>query len=110
MPRVCIHGHFYQPPREDPWTGTIQPQPSALPFSDWNQRITAECYRANGRAAILDADQQVSARVNVYKYISFNFGPTLLRWMRANASDVLDDLVEADRSSLERLGMKEARR
>ena len=104
MPRVCIHGHFYQPPREDPWTGSIHPQSSALPFADWNQRITAECYRSNGRAAILDSTAQVSARVNTYKYISFNFGATLLRWMHQHAPDVIEDLVEADRSSQARLG------
>ena len=104
MPNICIHGHFYQPPREDPWTGVIHPQPSALPFSDWNQRITAECYRANGRAAILDGNANVTARINTYKYISFNFGPTLLRWMKVQAPDVLEDLIHADKASIERLG------
>ena len=104
MRQLCIHGHFYQPPREDPWTGLIRPQPSAMPFADWNQRITAECYRPNGRAAILDADGEVASRMNTYAYISFNFGPTLLRWMSRRAPDVLTSLIEADQQSRERLG------
>lgn len=104
MPRVCIHGHFYQPPREDPWTGTIHPQPSASPFADWNQRITAECYRANTRAAILDDLGNVAIRKRTYDYVSFNFGPTLLRWMSQHAPDVVDALVRADQHSRLRLG------
>ena len=104
MPRICIHGHFYQPPREDPWTGVIRPQPSALPFSDWNQRITKECYRANTEARILDEEGAVAARVNTYDFLSFNFGPTLLRWMSTHAPDVLAALVEADARSAARLG------
>ena len=104
MPRICIHGHFYQPPREDPWTGEVRPQPSALPFQDWNQRITAECYRASAHAAVLGPDGEVVERRRTYDYISFNFGPTLLRWLTRNAPDVVQSLVEADQHSLARLG------
>jgi alpha-amylase/alpha-mannosidase (GH57 family) len=102
--RVCIHGHFYQPPREDPWTGDIIPQPSALPFPDWNHRITAECYRANVAAAIMGEDGGVADRVRTYDHISFNFGPTLLRWMSEHAPDVVAALVAADQASQARLG------
>ncbi len=108
MRKLVIHGHFYQPPREDPWTGVIRPQPSAMPFADWNQRITAECYRPNGRAAILGVDGQVASRMNTYAYMSFNFGPTLLRWMSSAAPDVLEALIDADRQSRERLGFGNA--
>ena len=73
--KVCIHGHFYQPPREDPWTGMLPNQPSAAPFHDWNQRIQDECYRPNCRAMILDEGGDVASRCNTYRHISFNFGP-----------------------------------
>jgi len=79
-----------------------------MPFADWNQRITAECYRPNGQAAILDASGDVASRMNTYAYISFNFGPTLLRWMSRSAPDVLQRLVEADAMSQERLGFGNA--
>ena len=104
MPRICIHGHFYQPPREDPWTGEIRPQPSASPFQDWNQRITAECYRANATARVLDGEGRVAERRRTYDHVSFNFGPTLMRWMTRHAPDVVRSLVDADHHSLLRLG------
>ena len=104
MHRVCIHGHFYQPPREDPETGSIIPQPSASPFPDWNHRITAECYRANVGAAVLGQTGDVIERLRTYDFISFNFGPTLLRWMTQHAPDVVAALVESDAASAERLG------
>ncbi|MCK5736071.1 MAG: hypothetical protein KAH21_06305, partial [Spirochaetaceae bacterium] len=74
---VILHGHFYQPPREDPWTGLIEHQESAAPYSDWNSRITAECYAACGSSRILDGDGAILSILNNYNYLSFNFGPTL---------------------------------
>ena len=89
MRYVCIHGHFYQPPRENPWTGQVPAQPSAAPFHDWNQRITAECYLPNAEN---------------YERISFNFGPTLLHWFEAEQPDLLRTVVEADRRARLRFG------
>lgn len=84
---VCIHGHFYQPPRENPWTGRVEREASAAPFHDWNERITAECYGPN-------ADN--------YSRISFNFGPTLLSWLEVNAEEVYRAILRADAESRER--------
>lgn len=89
MRYVCIHGHFYQPPRENPWTEQVPAQPSAAPFHDWNQRIAAECYRPNAEN---------------YERISFNFGPTLLRWFETEQPDLLHTVVQADRSARLRFG------
>jgi hypothetical protein len=75
---VCIHGHFYQPPRENPWLDEIEPQPSAAPFPDWNARITAECYRPNAAARIVDGRGAIIAIVDNYARMSWNFGPTLM--------------------------------
>ena len=96
---ICIHGHFYQPPREDPWTGRVESQPSAAPFHDWNARITDECYRPNGESRILDDEDQVEAVVNNYASISFNFGPTLLSWLEAHAPMAYARILLADRDS-----------
>src|SRR6185295_3954069 len=74
---VCIHGHFYQPPRENPWLEAIERQESAYPEHDWNERITKECYHANAKARRLDHDGRILGLVNNYERISFNFGPTL---------------------------------
>ena len=73
---LCIHGHFYQPPRENPWLEAIELQDSAAPYHDWNERITAECYAPNSAARILDAEGRIAKIVNNYASISFNFGPT----------------------------------
>jgi alpha-amylase/alpha-mannosidase (GH57 family) len=94
---VCIHGHFYQPPREDPWTGAIAPQPSAAPFHDWNARVAAECYGPNAAARILDEAGKLVAERNNFERISFDFGPTLLSWMQANAPDIYGAVLAADR-------------
>ncbi|HRR25586.1 MAG TPA: glycoside hydrolase, partial [Acidobacteriota bacterium] len=94
---VCIHGHFYQPPRENPWTGEVEEQPGAAPYHDWNERITAECYRPNLSARILAPDGSVAETVNNYARISFNFGPTLLNWLERHAADVYEGLLKADR-------------
>ena len=99
---LCIHGHFYQPPRENPWLETIELQDSAHPYHDWNERITAECYAPNAAARILDGDRRIVDIANNYQRISFNFGPTLLAWMEENARDVLAVIVEADMQSRER--------
>jgi alpha-amylase/alpha-mannosidase (GH57 family) len=101
---LVIHGHFYQPPRENPWTGTIERQESAAPFHDWNARIAEECYLPNARARVLDAQGRIQDIVNNYETLSFNFGPTLLSWAAGAASDLLAALVAADRASLARLG------
>lgn len=96
---VTIHGHFYQPCRENPWTGDIPVQPSAQPFRDWNERITAECYGPNAHAPILGPDGQVAEIVNNYSRISFNFGHTLLSWLERHAPAVHSAIVAADRES-----------
>ncbi len=80
---ICIHGHFYQPPRENAWLEAIEIQDSAYPYHDWNARISAECYEANARSRIMDVDGWITHIVNNYAKISFNFGPTLLAWMAA---------------------------
>src|SRR3954466_2041617 len=94
---LVVHGHFYQPPRENPWTETVAQEPSAAPAHDWNERITAECYRPNGWARILDDRGRVVAVVDNYAHLSFNVGPTLLSWLEAHAPDVLARMVEGDR-------------
>ncbi len=82
---VCIHGHFYQPPRENPWLETVETQDSAAPYHDWNERVCAECYAPNGAARMVNAKNQITRIVNNYARISFDFGPTLLSWLRENA-------------------------
>lgn len=96
---VCIHGHFYQPPRENPWLETIEPQRSAHPFHDWNQRITDECYRPNAASRVLDDAGRIARIVNNYASISFNIGPTLMSWLALEAPDVYRAIIEADRRS-----------
>jgi alpha-amylase/alpha-mannosidase (GH57 family) len=96
---ICIHCHFYQPPRENPWLEAIESQDSASPYHDWNERITAECYRPNGAARILDAQGRIRKIVNNYAQISFNFGPTLLSWMEAHAPRAYERILQADRES-----------
>lgn len=99
---VCIHGHFYQPPRENPWLEAVESQDSAYPYHDWNERITAECYAPNAAARILDGDGRIARLVNNYARISFNFGPTLLTWLQHKAPEVYDAVLQADRLSRER--------
>ncbi|MBL0220908.1 MAG: DUF3536 domain-containing protein [Myxococcales bacterium] len=101
---VCIHGHFYQPPRENPWLEAIEPQPSAHPYRDWNERITAECYRPNAAARVVDSTNHIIEIVDNYQRMSFNVGPTLMSWMEDHAPDVHASLVEADRASARRFG------
>jgi len=99
---LCIHGHFYQPPRENPWLEAVELQDSAFPYHDWNERITAECYAPNATARILDNDGRIVDIVNNYSRISFNLGPTLLAWMEERAPDVLTAIIDADRQSRDR--------
>jgi len=96
---ICIHGHFYQPPRENPWLEAIELQDSAYPYHDWNERITAECYAPNSVSRILDADDRIVELVNNYARISFNFGPTLLSWLELKVPDVYQAILEADKKS-----------
>lgn len=97
---VCIHGHFYQPPRENPWLEAIELQDSAHPYHDWNERITAECYAPNSSSRILDGEKHILDIVSNYAKISFNFGPTLLSWMKENAAGIYQAILEADRQSV----------
>ena len=99
---VCIHCHFYQPPRENPWLEAVELQDSASPYHDWNERVTAECYLPNSASRILDEQGRIAKIVNNYARISFNFGPTLLSWMEDHAPHVYQQILEADRQSQER--------
>ena len=101
---LVIHGHFYQPPRENPWTGAVERQESAAPFHDWNARIAEECYLPNARARVLDGQKRIQDIVNNYEALSFNFGPTLLSWAADAIPDLLPCLAAADRASRDRLG------
>src|SRR5205814_1983020 len=93
---VCVHGHFYQPPRENPWLEAVELQDSAAPAHDWNERITRECYGPNARARLVDAPGKILDLLNNYAWMSFNFGPTLLSWMQDAAPEVLRGIVEGD--------------
>src|SRR5882757_7311568 len=95
--RLVIHGHFYQPPRENPWTEEVAAEPSAAPFHDWNERIAAEAYRPNGWARVLDERGRVADIVNNYAYLSFNVGPTLLSWLERHTPDIFERILDADR-------------
>ena len=99
---LCIHGHFYQPPRENPWLEVVEKQDSASPYHDWNERITAEAYAPNARSRILDDQGWITKIVNNYGRLSFNFGPTLLNWIEENKPEVHEALLQADRKSRER--------
>jgi alpha-amylase/alpha-mannosidase (GH57 family) len=96
---ICIHGHFYQPPRENPWLEAIEIQDSARPYHDWNERITAECYAPNSVSRILDGDGWITKLANNYGRMSFNFGPTVLTWLACNAPDLYESIRQADRES-----------
>lgn len=98
---LCIHGHFYQPPRENPWTGEIEIQASAAPFNDWNERIFQECYKPNTEAEIIDlTSNKVINRVNNYENLNYNFGPTLLHWIKEKHPDTFEKIIEADKISI----------
>ncbi len=99
---ICIHGHFYQPPRENPWLEEVELQDSAYPYHDWNERINAECYAPNSASRILNPDNLIIDIVNNYAKINFNFGPTLLSWMERRQPEVYHSILEADRISAKR--------
>jgi len=96
---VCIHGHFYQPPRENPWLESVEVQDPAYPYHDWNERVTAECYAPNAASRIQDDQGRITQIVNNYSRISFDFGPTLLRWMESQAPATYEAVLEADKES-----------
>lgn len=96
---LCIHGHFYQPPRENAWLEAVELQDSAYPYHDWNERITGECYIPNATARILDGEGRIIKITNNYSKISFNFGPTLLAWLKEKAPEAYQAILEADKES-----------
>ena len=96
---ICIHGHFYQPPRENPWLEAIELQDSAYPYHDWNERILAECYAPNTVSRILDGEGRIIELPNNYSRISFDFGPTLLSWMKEKSPETYEAILAADRIS-----------
>jgi alpha-amylase/alpha-mannosidase (GH57 family) len=96
---ICIHGHFYQPPRENAWLEVIEVQDSAHPYHDWNERITAECYAPNTASRILNGKAVIKNIINNYSRISFNYGPTLLSWMEVNDPATYKAILDADRES-----------
>lgn len=97
---VCIHGHFYQPPRENPWLETIEYQDSAYPFHDWNERINVECYAPNAASRILDDNGLIREIVNNYEKISFNMGATLLSWLEEKDPETYQKILDADKASM----------
>ncbi|HKL57376.1 MAG TPA: glycoside hydrolase, partial [Sphaerochaeta sp.] len=101
---LILHGHFYQPPRENPRTGIIGKQLSASPYPDWNERIYSDCYNANVHSRYLSGVRRILSMTNNYEYISFNFGPTLLSWLKRKHPDTYSLIIEADKKSVVRLG------
>lgn len=102
MRYVCIHAHNYQPPRENPWTEKIDNQDSAYPFKNWNERITSECYKPNTEACLIG--KKGDTHVNNYSFMSFNFGPTLLSWMKQNEKETYQKILQADKVAMEKFG------
>ncbi|MGA2169960.1 MAG: DUF3536 domain-containing protein [Terracidiphilus sp.] len=101
---ICIHGHFYQPPRENPWLETVETQDTAAPYHDWNERICAECYATNGAARVQNNKNQITRIVNNYARMSFNFGPTLLSWLKENAPRTYRMILDGERRSRKSYG------
>jgi len=99
---ICVHGHFYQPPRENPWLETVEVQDSAAPYHDWNERITSECYAPNGASRIQNKQGEITRILNNYARMSFNFGPTLLSWLENFAPRTYRMIQQADRASADR--------
>ncbi len=100
---ICIHGHFYQPPRENPYLDAIERQPSAAPFHDWNERILHECYRPNAFARILNDQGELVGIINNFEFLSFNIGATLMSWLERHDMETYQRILEADRKSCDRL-------
>jgi alpha-amylase/alpha-mannosidase (GH57 family) len=101
---ICIHGHFYQPPRENPWLETVETQDSAAPYHDWNERVCAECYATNGAARIVSAQNKIIRIVNNYARINYDFGPTLMSWLKENASRTYRMILDGERRSRKSFG------
>ncbi|MGH7198845.1 MAG: DUF3536 domain-containing protein [Candidatus Omnitrophota bacterium] len=101
---ICVHGHFYQPPRENPWTGEVDEEPSAAPFHDWNERIVKECYEANTKAPVLNKKGQPAKYVNNFSKISFDIGPTLMSWLVRKDPITYRAILDADRESVKTRG------
>ncbi|CAN5287972.1 DUF3536 domain-containing protein [soil metagenome] len=99
---VCIHGHFYQPPRENPWLNKVEIQESAYPFHDWNHRINAECYIRNTSSRVWNEEGRIESIMNNYGWMSYNIGPTLLAWMEIEAPETYEGILEADKESQQR--------
>ena len=97
---IVVHGHFYQPPRENPWLESVEVQDSAAPFHDWNERVTAECYAPNTAARRVDDKNRVLDIVDNFEKISFNIGPTLFAWLERHRPEVYAKIIEADRASV----------
>lgn len=97
---ICIHGHFYQPPRENAWLEVVEQQPSAAPFHDWNERINAECYGPNAASRVLNDEQRIIDIVNNYAQISFNIGPTLMSWIATHDPETYHNILLADKQSI----------
>jgi alpha-amylase/alpha-mannosidase (GH57 family) len=104
MTALIIHGHFYQPPRENPWTGIVEREPGAAPFHDWNERIHSECYQPNAFARINDSGTGNERVINNYSKISFNFGPSLLTWLEHNHAETYARIIDADHESALKAG------
>ncbi|MFI5311413.1 MAG: DUF3536 domain-containing protein [Gemmatimonadales bacterium] len=104
MQSVVVHGHFYQPPREDPWRNEVELEPGAAPFHDWNARISHECYEPFAAARLLDPAGHVQGTINLYEWVSFDAATTLLQWLEPHAPEVYRAMLEADRASARRLG------
>ncbi len=101
---IIVHGHFYQPPRENPWFEEVEAEPSAAPFHNWNERIERECYRTVVAARVLDGEGRIARILNALEWISFNVGPTLLEWLERHAAGTYADILAADRASARRTG------
>src|ERR1035437_154209 len=101
---VCVHGHFYQPPRENPWLEAVEVQDSAAPYHDWNERIAAECYAPNSASRVTNRKDEIVRIVNNYARMSFNFGPTLLKWMADKVPRTYRMILDADKTSSQRYG------
>jgi alpha-amylase/alpha-mannosidase (GH57 family) len=101
---ICIHGHFYQPPRENPWLETVETQDTAAPYHDWNERVCAECYATNGAARSVNNKNQIIRIVNNYSRMSFDFGPTLMSWLKENAPRTYRMILDGERRSRKLFG------
>ncbi|MFN4219950.1 MAG: glycoside hydrolase, partial [bacterium] len=108
MKYVVFHLHFYQPPRFNPFVNEIEFQDSAYPYDNWNERIMMECYLPNVYARIFDVSGYIVNIINNLEYVSFNFGPTLIKWIKDNNFELYSKILEADKNSFQRLGFGNA--